>query len=216
MQDIQDAQGIIAKVGPSGVAQSTHEKAERDAQASVVRKAAVITNVQVPSESKDTDPSAPVPEPLNSKHEYRRQNSGYGSLPNHPKQGVMRKAAGKVWVDTQLSEWPENDFRIFVGNLGKEVTDALLSHAFAKYSSFAKAKVMRSKDGQGKGFGFVSLGSIQEGAQALREMNGYYIGSRPCKVKKAAMEERTLKDKRGKALKRKVNPTKHHPYKHSN
>lgn len=152
----------------------------------------------------------------NLKQETRR------SIPSHvgssslgqQKMGVVRKAAGKVWVDTQLSDWPENDFRIFVGNLGKEVTDAVLAHAFSKYPSFRKAKVMRSKDGQGKGFGFVSLGSIQEGAQALREMNGHYIGSRPCKVKKAATEERNLKDKRGKVVKRnlKTAPAKHHPY----
>lgn len=38
------------------------------------------------------------------------------------KVGVVRQAAGKRWVDTTLVEWPENDFRIFVGNLGNEVS----------------------------------------------------------------------------------------------
>eukprot|EP00977_Amphora_coffeiformis_P010103 scaffold2357_cov167-Amphora_coffeaeformis.AAC.11 len=35
----------------------------------------------------------------------------------------VRTAAGKTWVDPTLEEWPENDFRIFVGNLDPTVTD---------------------------------------------------------------------------------------------
>lgn len=38
------------------------------------------------------------------------------------KVGVVRAAAGQRWVDTTLAEWPENDYRIFVGNLGNEVS----------------------------------------------------------------------------------------------
>lgn len=193
------------------------EKTLPDAQTSVVRRAAVITNAPVPSVSIGQNESfLSEKEAEASKQQLRWSSSGHGlsSSVGQQKLGVVRKAAGKVWVDTQLSEWPENDFRIFVGNLGKEVTDSVLSHAFSRYPSFTKAKVMRSKDGQGKGFGFVSLSSIQEGALALREMNGHYIGTRPCKVKKAATEERTLKDKRGKVVKRRQAsaPAKHHPY----
>lgn len=33
----------------------------------------------------------------------------------------MREAAGKKWVDKSMAEWPENDYRIFVGDLGHEV-----------------------------------------------------------------------------------------------
>jgi len=194
--------------------QSTLEKTLPDAQTSVVRKAAIITNPPVSIAQNEIYLSEK--ELQASKQELRRSFLGHGLSHSvgQQKLGVVRKAAGKVWVDTQLSEWPENDFRIFVGNLGKEVTDSVLSHAFSRYPSFTKAKVMRSKDGQGKGFGFVSLSSIQEGAQALREMNGHYIGSRPCKVKKAATEDRSLKDKRGKLVKRKLAsaPTRHHPY----
>ena len=120
--------------------------------------------------------------------------------------GYVRKAAGKKWIDPQLAQWPENDFRIFVGNLGNEVTDGILSHAFSsRYSSFNMAKVMRSsRDGKNKGFGFVSLGSIQEGARALKEMQGQYIGHRPCQVKKAATDDRNLKDKHGRPIKHTV------------
>lgn len=57
------------------------------------------------------------------------------------KKVVVREAAGQRWVDPTLSEWPDNDFRIFVGDLGNEVNDEALSKAFSRYPSFAKAKV---------------------------------------------------------------------------
>ena len=40
------------------------------------------------------------------------------------------------------------------------------------------------------GYGFVSLLDPIEGARALREMNGKYIGNRPCKLRKSNWEER--------------------------
>lgn len=127
-------------------------------------------------------------------------------------QGVLRKAAGKVWVDPQLAEWPENDFRIFVGNLGLDVNDGMLSQAFKRYASFNMAKVMKTRDGKGKGFGFVSLGSIQDGAMALREMQGQYVGACPILVKKAALSNRTVTDKRGKAVKKALKGKHFGPY----
>lgn len=54
----------------------------------------------------------------------------------------VRAGANEVWVDETLCEWPENDFRLFVGDLGNEVTTEMLAKEFqGKYSSFAKAKV---------------------------------------------------------------------------
>jgi hypothetical protein len=38
-----------------------------------------------------------------------------------PREGVLRVAGGEKWMDDKLDVWPENDFRIFVGNLGPEV-----------------------------------------------------------------------------------------------
>ena len=43
----------------------------------------------------------------------------------------------------------------------------------------------------GTGYGFVSFSDAVEGAKALREMNGKYIGNRPCKLRKSSWEERT-------------------------
>lgn len=54
----------------------------------------------------------------------------------------VRTGAGEVWIDETLNEWPDNDFRLFVGDLGNEVTTEMLAKEFqGKYSSFVKAKV---------------------------------------------------------------------------
>ncbi len=58
---------------------------------------------------------------------------------------MPRAAGGQKWWDPTLTEWPENDFRIFVGDLGNEVNDDVLAKAFQKFNSFAKAKVVRNK-----------------------------------------------------------------------
>ena len=58
---------------------------------------------------------------------------------------MPRAAGGEKWWDPTLLEWPENDFRIFVGDLGNEVNDDVLTKSFQKYTSFAKAKVVRDK-----------------------------------------------------------------------
>ena len=41
--------------------------------------------------------------------------------PHTPSQSVgkVMQAAGKRWRDATLDEWPENDHRIFVGDLGR-------------------------------------------------------------------------------------------------
>jgi len=70
----------------------------------------------------------------------------------------MRKAAGQQWEDATLEDWPDNDFRIFCGDLGNEVNDEVLANAFRKYPSFVKARVVKDKRTlKSKGFGFVSL-----------------------------------------------------------
>lgn len=62
---------------------------------------------------------------------------------NIPRQSktFVRKAADEVWVDDTLQEWPENDFRIFVGDLAKDVTTEMLIKQFQSIKTFAKAKV---------------------------------------------------------------------------
>jgi RNA recognition motif-containing protein len=85
-------------------------------------------------------PAPAAPPPAAAGH------SGAGKAPDaaggdKKKKGQLREAAGQRWRDPTLDEWPKNDFRIFVGDLGNDVNDDVLAKAFQKYPSFAKAKV---------------------------------------------------------------------------
>ncbi|KAL6065373.1 RNA-binding protein 42-like isoform X1 [Balamuthia mandrillaris] len=103
---------------------------------------------------------------------------------------VHRKAAGTTWEDPTLAEWPENDFRIFVGDLGNEVNDEMLKGAFSKYPSYLKSRVVRDKrTTKTKGYGFVSFSDPRDYIQALREMNGKYLGNRPMKLRKSRWKD---------------------------
>jgi hypothetical protein len=78
---------------------------------------------------------------------------------------VLRKGGGKLWEDPTLLEWDSCEcerypdltshvlikllslawFRLFVGDVSNDVTDEILSQAFAKYPTFTKARVIRDK-----------------------------------------------------------------------
>ena len=104
---------------------------------------------------------------------------------------VVRMAAGKSWVDKSLSDWPENDFRVFVGNLGAEVDDAaLLQHFQTKYASATMSKIVRDASGKTKGYGFVSFLQPLDCAKAIREQDQSWLGSRPIRVKRSDWQER--------------------------
>jgi len=107
-----------------------------------------------------------------------------------------RSAGDEKWEDSTLADWDPNDNRIFVGDLGNEVNDEALVKVFMKYPSFQRAKVIRDKhSGKSRGFGFVSFADIADFAKAIKEVNGKYIGNRPCKLKKSAWKDR-LDDER--------------------
>lgn len=112
--------------------------------------------------------------------------------PAGAKAPVPRMIGGKVWTDASLSDWPDNDFRLFVGDLGNETGDEALATAFGAYPSLARAKVVRDKrTGKTKGYGFVSFTNAVDGARALKEMDGAYIGNRPVKLRRSTWAERT-------------------------
>uniref|UniRef100_A0A7S3XB15 RRM domain-containing protein n=1 Tax=Strombidinopsis acuminata TaxID=141414 RepID=A0A7S3XB15_9SPIT len=106
---------------------------------------------------------------------------------------TLRKASGKIWRDPTLDDWPKEDYRLFCGDLGNEVTDDLLANAFRKYSSFQKAKVIRDKrTGKTKGYGFVSFSAPEDMVAALRDVNGRYVGNRPVRLKKSNWKDKSI------------------------
>ena len=116
------------------------------------------------------------------------------NLPTTTTSGAIRSAGGEVWQDPTLAEWDTDDYRLFVGNLGREVTDADLRQAFqSKYPSFQKARVVRDqKSHKSKGYGFVSFKEGEDFLKAFREMQGKYIGSRPVKLQKSNWKDRNV------------------------
>lgn len=110
------------------------------------------------------------------------------------RKSVKRTAAGQSWEDPTLMAFPLNDFRLFVGNLAKDITDSKLTEAFSsRYSSFAMARVCyNSSTNTSNGYGFVSLMDYKDCAKAIREMDQTWIGSRPIKVKRSEWKDRNL------------------------
>ncbi|XP_010528758.1 PREDICTED: RNA-binding protein 42-like [Tarenaya hassleriana] len=107
------------------------------------------------------------------------------------KKAIPRKAAGQHWEDQTLADWPENDYRLFCGDLGNEVNDDVLSKAFSRYLSFNMARVIRDKrTSKTRGYGFVSFANPADLAAALKEMNGKYVGNRPIKLRKSTWKQR--------------------------
>lgn len=85
---------------------------------------------------------------------------------------------------TSEASWPENDFRLFAGNLDPATNDDQLFQHFAKYSSLNQVRVARDGKGNSRGYGFVSFSNALECAKALREQDQTWLGSRPIRVKR--------------------------------
>merc|ERR1719422_647401 len=118
---------------------------------------------------------------------------GQGKQKKKKEKKFIRYAAGQAWEDPTLADWVKDDFRMFAGDLGNEVSDETLIRAFSKYPTFLKAKVVRDRrTNKSKGFGFVSFKDPLDFARAMREMNGKYVGNRPIKLRKSQWQDRNL------------------------
>lgn len=121
-------------------------------------------------------------------------SSEAGAPPEGPKKKkFVRIAGGTVWEDQTLDDWDSNDFRLFVGDIGNEVTDDALLRAFNQYPSLLRAKIIRDKKTKKtKGYGFVSFKDPQDYLKAMKEMNGKYVGNRPIKLRKSSWKDRNI------------------------
>eukprot|EP00580_Thalassiosira_gravida_P003525 CAMPEP_0201621864 /NCGR_PEP_ID=MMETSP0492-20130828/47105_1 /ASSEMBLY_ACC=CAM_ASM_000837 /TAXON_ID=420259 /ORGANISM="Thalassiosira gravida, Strain GMp14c1" /LENGTH=280 /DNA_ID=CAMNT_0048091429 /DNA_START=34 /DNA_END=876 /DNA_ORIENTATION=- len=163
-------------------------------------------------------PPPPPPPPSNSNYHAASSTAQHNTNhpppppppPNNPNNNNakpnVRSAAGQTWSDPTLAQWPPNDFRLFVGNLAKDLKQHHLEQHFGKYPSFAMARIMYNKiDGKSRGYGFVSVLDPKDCAKAIREMDQSWLGSRPIKVKLSEWKDREWKEvkKRGKVERRK-------------
>ncbi len=80
--------------------------------------------------------------------------------------------------------------KLYVGNLGYDVTNATLEALFAPHGTVQSAQVIMDRDsGRSKGFGFVEMGSDQEAQAAIQALNGQQQGGRALKVNEAKPRE---------------------------
>ena len=89
--------------------------------------------------------------------------------------------------------------KLYVGNLGYNVTDADLSQMFAEHGTIESAVVIMDKmSGRSKGFGFVEMSSDQEAQAAIAALNGKEYDGRALTVNEAKpREERPGGGRRG-------------------
>jgi RNA recognition motif-containing protein len=84
-----------------------------------------------------------------------------------------------------------------------QVNEETLAKAFQQFPSYAKCRIVKDyKKNKAKGYGFVSFLEATDGIKALKQMNGKYIGNRPCQLKKSVHDVRNVPtdDKKRKAM----------------
>ena len=76
--------------------------------------------------------------------------------------------------------------KLYVGNLGYDVSDADLSQLFGQHGTVSSAAVIMDKaTGRSKGFGFVEMSSDQEAQAAIAALNGRDYSGRALTVNEA-------------------------------
>jgi RNA recognition motif-containing protein len=76
--------------------------------------------------------------------------------------------------------------KLYVGNLGYDVTSADLQELFAPHGAVQSAQVIEDRDaGRSKGFGFVEMSSDDEANKAITALNGQLHGQRALTVNEA-------------------------------
>ncbi|MGQ9819595.1 MAG: RNA recognition motif domain-containing protein [Candidatus Kapaibacteriales bacterium] len=79
---------------------------------------------------------------------------------------------------------------IYVGNLSFSTTTEELRELFSQFGEVKSVRIVRDRQsGRSRGFGFVEMNS-EDGAQAIKELNGKEFGGRELLVNEAKQQER--------------------------
>ena len=94
----------------------------------------------------------------------------------------------------EINHFDPAHWRLFVGNLGPEVTESLLLTTFQNsYPSTSRVLIVKDwKTQKSKGYGFVAFADGKEFLRALKEMQGKWIGNRQCIIKKSEHQPTTI------------------------
>jgi len=76
--------------------------------------------------------------------------------------------------------------KLYVGNLKPDVEDASLQEWFSAFGTVVSANVVKDRmTGQGRGFGFVEMGSSEEAEAAMTGLDGQERDGQTLKVNEA-------------------------------
>ncbi len=80
--------------------------------------------------------------------------------------------------------------KLYVGNLGYNVSKTDLEQMFAAHGTVSSAQVIMDRDsGSSKGFGFVEMGTDEEAQAAIAALNGQSVDGRNLIVNEAKPQE---------------------------
>ena len=80
--------------------------------------------------------------------------------------------------------------KLYVGNLGFDVTNKDLEDVFAEVGATDSVSVITDRaTGQSRGFAFVEMTSAGDAQRAIQQLNGKEIKGRPIKVSEARDQE---------------------------
>lgn len=73
--------------------------------------------------------------------------------------------------------------KLFIGNLSYAVTDEELRAAFEPYGEVVSAAVIKDKfTGRSRGFGFVEMGTREQGTEAIAQLDGKDLKGKALRV----------------------------------
>ena len=80
--------------------------------------------------------------------------------------------------------------KLFVGNLSFDTTENDLNDLFAAHGTVAETNLMMDREtGRPRGFGFVTMNSVEEAQKAIATLNGKEMGGRTITVNVARPRE---------------------------
>ncbi|KAK6198791.1 uncharacterized protein RJT21DRAFT_141532 [Scheffersomyces amazonensis] len=156
---------------------------------SSVKNSSAVTRVigaPLPPKTSESAHTPPIHPPSTSTYTPTTSNNDNNNNNSNNNKTVKRQVGTQTWEDSTLVDWDPKHFRLFVGNLGEDVTEQLLHDTFKKYATMSKVRVpLDKKSGKNKGFGFVAFADANDYFHAFKDMNGKYIGQHPVQLKRA-------------------------------
>ncbi len=90
------------------------------------------------------------------------------------------------------------DVKLYVGNLSFSTTEDELRTLFSQAGNVASVTLIMDRDThQSKGFAFVEMSTQTEAEAAIKQFDGYSLGSRQIKVNAARPREENRRDRSG-------------------